>query len=461
VRLRARTILCGLAAGIAVGLAGSAEINAGFGDSRTISFYNIHTKETLTVLYKQDGQYIAAAMDKINHILRDWRKNQTIRMDPGVIDLAWEMHAELGSKEPIHIICGYRSAETNEMLRRTVGGQASQSQHINGKAIDLQFPDISLKQLRYSALVREKGGVGYYPTSGVPFVHVDTAKVRAWPRLPRYELALLFPSGHSQHLPAEGGSISKEDVRVAQSRHKDLAQQIATFFDVREQVRSGVMVAEAKPAPSERQAVAALAPKLVAEPRAVEPRSAAASKPAPAQVASAEPPLVTAPRRATRAAASLASLTPSLLPKGASLSGLIERELARPLPAAAPAAVASAAADDRSQWPSAWAKAPEFDDEHPDELSYRPFPIAPLLSANMNFDHPVLARLIHPDVAKTYDLVGEEAHTMPMRFRPGLQLAQMLEADQFAGDAIAINRLLDGQTQPDSGIVDRRVRTAN
>ena len=167
-------------------------IAAGEPDERTISLYHIHTQERLTVVYKRNGQYVPEAMKQINWIMRDWRKNEVKEIAPATIDLAWEMHEELGSKEPINIICGYRSRDTNEMLRRTVGGQASQSQHITGKAIDITFPDIPLKKMRYSALIRERGGVGYYPTSGVPFVHVDTANVRMWPRMPRYELALLF-----------------------------------------------------------------------------------------------------------------------------------------------------------------------------------------------------------------------------------------------------------------------------
>jgi hypothetical protein len=89
--------------------------------------------------------------------------------------------------------------------------------------MDVQFPDVPVRTLRYSALIRERGGVGYYPTSATPFVHIDTDRVRAWPRLPRYELALLFPNGRTQHQPAEGGPISKEDVQIAQSRHRELA----------------------------------------------------------------------------------------------------------------------------------------------------------------------------------------------------------------------------------------------
>lgn len=82
--------------------------------ARTISLHNIHNKETITVLYKQDGRYIPEAMTKINWILRDWRKDEPTTMDPALIDLLWEVHTELGSKEPIHIISGFRSRTSAE-----------------------------------------------------------------------------------------------------------------------------------------------------------------------------------------------------------------------------------------------------------------------------------------------------------------------------------------------------------
>ena len=175
------------------------------------------------------GKHVPEAMEKINWMLRDWRKDETTRMDPDLIDLMWEIHNELGSAEPIHIISGYRSKGTNEMLRRTVGGQASQSRHILGQAADMHFPDVPIKKLRYSALIRERGGVGYYPTSAIPFVHIDTDRVRAWPRLPRNELALLFPNGRTQHLPEDGDPISMDDVKRARAANTELAPQIAEY----------------------------------------------------------------------------------------------------------------------------------------------------------------------------------------------------------------------------------------
>ncbi len=86
-------------------------------DTRTISLHHVHTNEDLTITFKRNGQYDDAALQKINWILRDWRKNQATTMDPQEIDLLWEVYRDLGAKEPIHIVCGYRSPETTAILR--------------------------------------------------------------------------------------------------------------------------------------------------------------------------------------------------------------------------------------------------------------------------------------------------------------------------------------------------------
>jgi uncharacterized protein YcbK (DUF882 family) len=190
-------------------------------EERTLAMYNIHTQERISVTFKKDGKFIPEGLQKLNHFMRDWRRNMEIKIDPDLIDLIWEVHEELGSKEPVHLICGYRSPGTNEMLRRTSGGQARNSRHITGQAADITFPDVPLKQVRYSALVRERGGVGYYPASGLPFVHVDTGNVRHWPRMPRTELAVLFQKGHSLHVPSDGRPLTPADARIALARYQE------------------------------------------------------------------------------------------------------------------------------------------------------------------------------------------------------------------------------------------------
>ena len=185
------------------------------GETRTLSMYNIHTKEDITVTFKRDGKYDDAALKQLNHFMRDWRADKEINMDPALIDLIWTLHKQLGSNVPVNLICGLRTAQTNESLRRKGGGQAKRSQHILGKAADITFPDVPVKVLRNSALIQEHGGVGYYPTSGIPFVHVDTGNVRMWPRIPRLELAALFPNGRTRYLPTDGKPITPADYKLA------------------------------------------------------------------------------------------------------------------------------------------------------------------------------------------------------------------------------------------------------
>ena len=54
-------------------------------------------------------------------------------------------------------------------------GVATQSLHMDGKAIDIRVPGIKLMHLRDAAASLKLGGVGFYPSSD--FVHVDTGRV--------------------------------------------------------------------------------------------------------------------------------------------------------------------------------------------------------------------------------------------------------------------------------------------
>ena len=174
------------------------------GDTRTISLHHVHTGEDLTITYKRNGRYDAEAMKKINHILRDWRRNEEITQDPQLIDLVWEVQREVGAAQPVHIICGYRAPQTNAMLRRKSDGVAQMSQHMLGKAMDFFIPGVPLEKLREVGLRLQRGGIGFYPGSGSPFVHLDVGSVRHWPDISREELARIFPDGRTVHIPSDG-----------------------------------------------------------------------------------------------------------------------------------------------------------------------------------------------------------------------------------------------------------------
>jgi uncharacterized protein YcbK (DUF882 family) len=190
------------------------------GDTRTISFHNLHTGEDLTVTFKRDGRYDEAALQKINWILRDWRRDEPIKMDPHLIDLVWEAQREAGGKAPIQIVCGYRSPATNSMLRARTRGVAQFSQHMLGKAMDFFLADVPLAKVREIGLRLQRGGVGFYPTSGSPFVHLDTGNVRHWPKMTRDQLAKVFPDGKTVHIPADGRPMPGYQLALAEIKSR-------------------------------------------------------------------------------------------------------------------------------------------------------------------------------------------------------------------------------------------------
>jgi uncharacterized protein YcbK (DUF882 family) len=217
------------------------------GDTRTISFHHLHTGEDLTVTYKRNGRYDDAALKKIDWLMRDWRQNQDIKMDPHLIDLVWEAQREVGSKGAIHVVCGYRAPTTNAMLRRRSSGVAEQSLHTHGKAMDFLIPDAKLDDLRAAGLRLQRGGVGFYPGSGWPFVHMDVGSVRHWPRMSHDQLVKVFPNGRTVHVPSDGQplkgyAIALGDVARGRARsrrkHRE-AQRPRQPVRLRQEARSG------------------------------------------------------------------------------------------------------------------------------------------------------------------------------------------------------------------------------
>jgi len=184
--------------------AGSVHDATALNETRTLSFHHTHSDEDLTVTFKRDGRYDEEALKQLNHYLRDWRSQDQTVMDRHLFDILWEVYRDVDGKKPIQIISSYRSPATNAMLRRRSSGVARFSQHMLGHAMDFFIPDVALEQIRFAGLRLQRGGVGFYPTSGSPFVHLDTGSIRHWPRMTHDQLARVFPDGRTVHVPSDG-----------------------------------------------------------------------------------------------------------------------------------------------------------------------------------------------------------------------------------------------------------------
>jgi len=152
----------------------------GAGDLRRLSLVNNKTEERLNTVYWADGEYIPDALEAFNHILRDWREDLVIQMDPSAIDILSATQHLLDSDEPFQVVSGYRSAKTNAMLRRRSRAVAKNSYHIKGMAVDIAMRTRSVRQISRAGLSLGAGGVGRYSRSH--FVHLDSGPVRRWGR---------------------------------------------------------------------------------------------------------------------------------------------------------------------------------------------------------------------------------------------------------------------------------------
>jgi uncharacterized protein YcbK (DUF882 family) len=142
---------------------------------------NLHTGESLDVVYRIGDTYVPEALEKLNYFLRDHYTQDVVRYEPKEFDVLHALMARLGRPNGlIDVVCGYRTPETNAALRHGSAktGVAEHSQHMEGHAIDLRVPGVSTVQVRDTALSLRAGGVGYYPVS--QFVHVDVGPVREW-----------------------------------------------------------------------------------------------------------------------------------------------------------------------------------------------------------------------------------------------------------------------------------------
>jgi uncharacterized protein YcbK (DUF882 family) len=144
-----------------------------------LSLYNIHTREAATIVYRDAaGGYDSAALHRLHHVLRCHFTDEVAPIDIRVIEFLGAVDHALHGDREIHVISGFRSAAYNDWLRRHTSGVAARSLHLEGRAIDVRFPGVPLREVRRVALAVGGGGVGYYPTSD--FVHLDSGRVRSW-----------------------------------------------------------------------------------------------------------------------------------------------------------------------------------------------------------------------------------------------------------------------------------------
>lgn len=143
---------------------------------RSLSLEHPNTSESVKTVYWADGRYVPQALREISRLLRDYRTDEVKPIDPRLLDLLFALRYQLDTNKPFEVVSGYRSPETNALLRRHSRGVARNSLHIQGKAIDIRLAGYKPSQIGRAAREMRRGGVGFYRH----FVHVDVGEFRTW-----------------------------------------------------------------------------------------------------------------------------------------------------------------------------------------------------------------------------------------------------------------------------------------
>src|SRR6202140_6007658 len=97
---------------------------------RAISLYNTHTGEWVRTVYWADGHYIREVVRDINWVLRDHHSDEVRPMNAGVLDVLGRLRDRLEVRQPIQVVCGYRSPVTNHRMWLGGGGGGAHRHHM-------------------------------------------------------------------------------------------------------------------------------------------------------------------------------------------------------------------------------------------------------------------------------------------------------------------------------------------
>jgi uncharacterized protein YcbK (DUF882 family) len=175
---RRELLRLGAGLGLAALAAPAWALELGADAPRRAALRNLHTGDAFDDVYFENGRYLPDALAEAQRVLRDWRTGDQHFIEPKLFDALHAIQGRLETRSPYQIISGYRSPRTNAMLHARSKGVASNSQHTQGKAVDVRMEGVDLRRLHRAALDVKAGGVGFYPVSD--FVHVDVGRVRQW-----------------------------------------------------------------------------------------------------------------------------------------------------------------------------------------------------------------------------------------------------------------------------------------
>ena len=246
---------------------------------QSIVIWHRASGERIDVTTRTNGQYNKSAFEQIDHIFRDRHTGDEYPIDPKLIDAIAELRDKLlmSPSDPIELLSGYRSSESNAKLATVNKYVAKNSYHMKGQAADIRIPEMSSSALEAVAKTMQKGGVALYPDGGPDFghVHVDTGPVRGWSVVRGREAG--FAENRARKSGASSSSSSSSSgssFTAPRNRHNAVEPKIGKPIRVKPLNSYDALPEPAAAVPSTKHSLPAVAPKpkAIVKPKTTAPQ---------------------------------------------------------------------------------------------------------------------------------------------------------------------------------------------
>lgn len=129
-------------------------------------------------IYWRDGVHDPEALAAIAWLFRDREEGLAGPLDPALLDTLWLLDQRVPGRG-FEVASAFRTARTQAALAARLGRAATDSLHVQGRAVDVRRPGLHALGLVGAAWQLGRGGVGLY-RGAIPFVHLDTGPRRRW-----------------------------------------------------------------------------------------------------------------------------------------------------------------------------------------------------------------------------------------------------------------------------------------
>jgi uncharacterized protein YcbK (DUF882 family) len=108
-------------------------------ETRRLTLKNLHTPESLDIVFRRGAQYLPEALAQVQVLLRDYRTGEQHPIDPQLLDYLYDVARAPGRRSRVQRDLGLSLAADQPDAARALERRGEHSLHMEGRAIDVRL----------------------------------------------------------------------------------------------------------------------------------------------------------------------------------------------------------------------------------------------------------------------------------------------------------------------------------